>query len=387
MDKGRLLDRLHPEQYRLRRPFISTVEKLFRNRKLPGVTESDVRTIVNELSPAYNRAIMQRPFEDRPAGSHRMMGEVSLAAHYGTFLSYGRQVYHFPEHLSESFRQTDIDDVPGGAIKLPHPVIYLHFEPQEDLDIFGTGDVVDGAYLSAIPTSDATTMLQIIVTVARGDRGKTEGLWPFDHLGRYYYLAVEIEPDAPFVKSIEKAFKKDVEESLSRGRNDPSFYSTPWGNIVNRSGKTALEHAASLDSGFPSFQSALRLIVNGLCFLSAYPEHIESKWEDGAPEDLVERAATGRTNQQRFLAKKELQKQGYLFIHMGKIDPKSAIPSKHATDEQTVINRRSMHWRRGHWRNQAYGPGWKEHRLVWIMPMLVNSQSENVSDAGHIYMV
>lgn len=30
-----------------------------------------------------------------------------------------------------------------------------------------------------------------------------------------------------------------------------------------------------------------------------------------------------------------------------------------------------VHWRKGHWRSQAYGPGWQEHRPIWIEPTLI----------------
>ncbi|MGH8598506.1 MAG: hypothetical protein ACREXT_17775, partial [Gammaproteobacteria bacterium] len=30
-----------------------------------------------------------------------------------------------------------------------------------------------------------------------------------------------------------------------------------------------------------------------------------------------------------------------------------------------------MHWRRGHYRNQAYGPGRTEHRRIWLEPVLI----------------
>lgn len=32
-----------------------------------------------------------------------------------------------------------------------------------------------------------------------------------------------------------------------------------------------------------------------------------------------------------------------------------------------------MHWRKGHWRTQKYGPGWSKLKVIWIEPMLVNA--------------
>lgn len=31
------------------------------------------------------------------------------------------------------------------------------------------------------------------------------------------------------------------------------------------------------------------------------------------------------------------------------------------------------HWRRGHYRRQAVGPGWTQHELIWIRPVLINA--------------
>jgi hypothetical protein len=49
--------------------------------------------------------------------------------------------------------------------------------------------------------------------------------------------------------------------------------------------------------------------------------------------------------------------------------PKHVV-STHASGNGTHARPR-MHWRRGHFRNQAYGPGMKEHHVIWMEPMLI----------------
>lgn len=46
------------------------------------------------------------------------------------------------------------------------------------------------------------------------------------------------------------------------------------------------------------------------------------------------------------------------------IRPSQVLGGTHASPRE--------HWRRGHWRNQPYGPKLKEHRTIWIEPMIVN---------------
>lgn len=377
-----ILESLHPEQYRLHRPFIGEIEKLWKDKKTAGPFQSTMEALLKVMRPLYNRAIMQRPFEERPEGSQRLSDELSLAMHYGGFISHGKQVFHFPSSLVEQFRQTEVDEVPGGVLKLPFPTVYLHFGAQPDLDLYGRGEFVDGAYLNLMEAGEKK-LLEIILTTAKVKDKKTDPLWPFDHLGRYYYLGFEILGEEPVVKSVDNAFRADVESALQRARTERGFLSTPWGDVANRAGKTALESAAALDAGFPSMRAALRLIINGLCFLSAYPEHMEGGWGDDAPSDLVDRAKNAKTKQHRFLAKRELQRQGFTFLRIGRVDQRTQTS---AGEKGASGGKMPTHWRRGHWRNQAYGPGRLDHRLVWIMPILVNKADE-LEAPGHVYMV
>ena len=45
------------------------------------------------------------------------------------------------------------------------------------------------------------------------------------------------------------------------------------------------------------------------------------------------------------------------------------------------------HWRRGHWRNQAHGPGRSLRKLIWLMPMLVGNNQSDEPESGHLYRV
>ena len=47
---------------------------------------------------------------------------------------------------------------------------------------------------------------------------------------------------------------------------------------------------------------------------------------------------------------------------------------------------KTTHWRRGHFRNQPHGPGNQDRRMVWIRPMIINSQPD-VSVAKKTYRV
>lgn len=44
------------------------------------------------------------------------------------------------------------------------------------------------------------------------------------------------------------------------------------------------------------------------------------------------------------------------------------------------------HWRRGHWRRQAYGAGMLERRLLWIRPVLMRLDRGDAIQ-GNVYVV
>jgi hypothetical protein len=54
-------------------------------------------------------------------------------------------------------------------------------------------------------------------------------------------------------------------------------------------------------------------------------------------------------------------------------------------DADAPITHKSPHWRRAHWRRQPCGTGFKERRLVWILPMHVGkAQAETALAFGEI---
>jgi hypothetical protein len=48
-------------------------------------------------------------------------------------------------------------------------------------------------------------------------------------------------------------------------------------------------------------------------------------------------------------------------------------PQKFGTSYPT-FPRKKPHWRRGHWRHQACGVGWTQHKYIWIEPYLVHDE-------------
>lgn len=94
-----LSDRYHPERYRTSHPYAKQAATLLaRNSGLP--TLEFVQYLLDLICRTYNSYIMELPFESRPDNIRGVMQESSLAMHYATFCSHGRQIFHFNDEIT-----------------------------------------------------------------------------------------------------------------------------------------------------------------------------------------------------------------------------------------------------------------------------------------------
>lgn len=364
----------HPERYRRSRPFARQMASLYQSlagrSTLP--TSTTMEAVTSVLVHAYNAELDRVPFEQRPADARNLMKDSSLAMHYGMFCAHGRQIFDFRAEITKEFRLTDIDDVPAGALSFPYDAFYISFGRQGDLDLFRNGAFVDGAYVSFLPNGHLKVMLTTI--------GDDDGPW-FRTPDNYYYLSLPLKDQAASISSIaDKALEADL-ASLNRERGDqPPSLGVPGVTVVNKRPETVKLDIAALEGGYPVFRQALRLIINGLCYLTAYPQDVETRWPDGTPEPLLSKIekATKPKEIQRTVSK--LTSMGYTKVHF--------CGRAFAELPQVPTGRDiATHWRRGHWRNQPHGPRMESRKLVWIMPVLVRKDRDAAAPAGKIYLV
>lgn len=377
MGADKLLDslaRYHPERYRRSRPFARQVAALYQSLtgRSPLPTSATMNAVTNVVMLAYNAELDRLPIAERPQDLRRLMKEPSLAMHYGMFCAHGRQIFHFGPELTEQFRRTDVDDVPAGVLSFPYEAFYVSFGKQTDLDLRGRGTFVDGAYVSFLPNRH----LQIVLTTQDGD----DRAW-FLTPDNYYYLSLPLQDPARLISSIAaKALEEDLKDLRRTGQDQPPQLEVLGVAVRNMRPETVHVDIAALSEGYPVFQQALKLIINGLCYLTAYPEDIETRWPDGTPPTLVRKieTATKPKEVQRTISK--LTSMGYNRIHFcGKsFAARSDIPTGREI---------ATHWRRGHWRNQPHGPRMASRKLIWIMPVLVRKDRDSSAPAGRIYLV
>lgn len=378
----RLSERYHPERYRLTRPFARQATTLYQSLTgtLTVPSYDTFKNISSIIINNYNDELSRLPFEQRPSNTKKLVNEQSLAMHYSAWGCHGRQVFHFNDEIAQQFRHTDVDEIQIGLLKFPYNIFYMSFGLQHDLDLDGDGSFVDGAYVSVIPNQ----LIQIVLTTKK--EVVTEGTSSSDWItkkDKYYYLAMSIKDLTQTISSIaEKALNEDIDKgelSLSKATNTINFDGF---EIKSRRPQNILEEMADLKDGYPVFRESLNLIINGLCYLSAYPDDIKSSWPEDTPKSLIDKInkATKVKEIQRTTSK--LTSMGYTKIHYcGKAFENILNKMSDGANEVRA------HWRRGHWRNQPYGSQLTSRKVIWIMPILVRKDKDlDIQDTGHIYL-
>lgn len=395
------LYRYHPERFKAYRDYAEPVGKLYRQKVEPssGMMTVDqlnevMRIVVSELN-RRSMAFPRKLKKSHPQPSLVIEAEETLATAYGRFVQAGRQIMDFPPALTEMLAKTDIDDIPLNSIRLPYASQYMYFGPQADLEL-EPGWLVDGAYVEQRGVS--------------GDVRFTITTVPHDcALSRQWYLFPEAEYTQDFVgdfRSMDLATaidtvlsdrlaslqarqaKKGGDITASMQRQSEFFKngaSMPDGvRVVDVGPKMAGIRDDIARRRFPIYKAALQLVVNALCYVAAYPDDIDTIWPEGTPDSLKQKALNGKGKEQ-MRAKSKLTALGYVPVHIcGKqVTEQRSIHGIHSQEHGHI----STHWRRGHWRNQVHGPARSLRKLIWVMPVIVGTKSNEEPVTGHLYLV
>jgi hypothetical protein len=370
------LERYHPERYRLSRPFSRQIITTYRNyTRIGNAPTSDCfQAVADCIANSHNNL----PFDERTTSTRSLMKEISLSMHYASFYIHGRQVFHFNDEISKQFRKTDIDEIKIECLAFPYDVFYMGFGRQFDLRLDDVS-FVDGAYISVLGQED----LQIMLTTIQDGYDLSKS-WILQ-TDKYYYLSLSLRDRSSNIATVaSKALQEDLAERQQDPlANEPNMMEFQGVTVINRRSETLKTELEEVGSGYSVFWEALRLVINGLCYVSAYREDIEARYPDDTPSNLLDKLQNPTKPKDSQRAASKLTSMGYTKIHYcGKAFER--LKNK----DQTTGKEIKTHWRRGHWRNQPHGSGLLERKLIWIMPVIIRKdRSESLDELGHIYMV
>ena len=389
--------RYHPERYRAYRAFAPVVAEIYR-REAPEksglITLETFQKIGDLIQHEMNKKGLAYPLRRKPdiaSISGHFNVETSLATAYGRFEKSGKQIMHFPPELTELLARTDVESVPMKTIKLPYAAQYLYLGPQKDLEL-EPGWFVDGAYVE--PRGEPGDLRFTLTTCP--EKQELASTWYVSPEPYYSQDYIETYRESDLAHAIDGVLAERMEEFSKRLLEKGGDITQKIREEFEKEGGTMPEDMVLIDKNpqsayfllvqekrrHPIYRSAMRLVVNALCYLTAYPDDISTVWPEGTPENLKKRS---ESEDKKTAAKaiSKLASMGYnpVYIGGGRVAEQREVTGISAHHHGVAT-----HWRRGHWRNQAYGPGMALRKLLWIMPVLVGVGEEN-NISGHIYLV
>lgn len=390
---------IHPLRWRVTRPFASNVISLLKRKSRFGLIGTDLlNDVFGMVLPAYNEGIMRVPVERRPAGIRGVQQEGSLALYAGRFFTLGRNLFELSPSLAQLLSQTSLKGVRMADVEVPHNFFYVSLSGLGCGGLPGEGNEIDGAYVDATLLDRGT--LQIVITTRRTDASNTSSkTWPFNR-DPYFYVPLETSPDG------EKTFEEMIADAIAAGEipydaegiwpddddgvTEPAVLVLPDGRALGVSSvKEREDRRAAITSAqaLPNVRKALALVVNALAWLSAEPDDGKGAfyWPDDAPTMMVRAAQEAKSSKQVRNTVEALAQKGFSRI---RILGHSVAPLDTAYMRETGRELVQAHWRIGHHRSQAYGPGNSFRKRVWIRPVLVRPDLPLNTDAGgHQYVL
>jgi hypothetical protein len=373
----------HPNRFYYSRSYIKSLLPKFKDKFISNPkSEKVVDALFNDFIPIHNSMLSELPIELRPKDFSVATHEASLFMHYATYHAAGRNIFHFQPALTELFRHTDVEDVVVDNIKLPYSSFYISFGIQKDLNLWSQGFYVDGAYISAF-THNADQIFEILLTTARTDLDYSQKQNYIIHPDRYYYFTLDFsEKDKSVRDAINASVTKhkpftpiDIPDRSGVHKiGDHEVF------VLDRGKESQAIQTKERQSGFSIFLESIKLIINGLFYLTSQHREVILRYPQDTPVSLLKKFDGEHKQLEIERAANKLTSMGFTKIHF-------CGDSIQAENDSLPTGRKmATHWRRGHWRNQPHGSHYSEHKLIWIKPTLVRKDKGDPS-SGHIYDV
>lgn len=385
----------HPERYCQTRRFMrGSGRNRFSMAVAPDTDLNELAMPIFEELQSLQREVPVWISRDHPPPTDSITQELSRAMTVGQFFRDGRRIFDFPESMVEAFGQTAVDDVPLGMLKLPYQSVYLHFGPQWELH-FEDGWCLDGAYLTELETSDGPLLQIRLVTIhddpdtyANWVRRPEQSIW-LSFKGDERYLTAGEAIDLFLSRSA-----RDLGEEITHGDAKLLAEAATARAQLRAQGVDAPRVRSGVSeraryvkdreiSRRGAIDASMRLVINALAYLNAYPDDREERYPKHTPASRLAALNESKTQKAAKRNRSKLEALGYhpvIFCGAKWQEPPVVVD---AGGERKV----RTHWRRGHWRNQAHGPGRTLRKLIWVMPMRVGTADDGLADLGTLYLV
>ena len=271
---------------------------------------------------------------------------------YAQFLNIGANKFEIPLFLSEMFNRTDLDKICIKDIILPYDAMYLYIDANEKMILDGRQYIFEGCYLIKTKPNiylndgiNQKTLLRFFLTTSCKN---------IDYKNIEFANYLSNEKILDLIMCLEEQGDYTIEEYLNEIEKDNSLSDSVL----------EIYHKEELKKWKPYLINIFSYIINSLFFICYQEEKDYEKVE-----------IINAKNKNKNHDKKNYEKENTIYLCGNNFKHKYLT-----NNTENVLN---AHSRRGHWRNQAYGKKYSQHKKIWIHPMLIHKNEE--IKINHIY--
>tara|TARA_R110002033_G_C3844935_1_gene235136 strand:- start:41 stop:1180 length:1140 start_codon:yes stop_codon:yes gene_type:complete len=301
-----------------------------------------------------------------------------------TWFKNGKNIFSFSQELLQMLEKTDVNDLTYKSFKLPYDNFYISLKSLGIKITENSEKIIEGVYVSI----DRQAM--------ENDYEEKDPLI-FDYAISFNFVGDFLEH-----KLID--FDKIWDDSGYGGANfwNYAFYFREKENIITiengiddakkmfrfsyfPENKEQIDnlHLDAFNRHIKFIDNTCKVLVNSLLYLSLPKESkdVIAKYPNDLPHNFNKKLTISKTEKEQIKIGKKISETGF-----SKINYVGLSFSKNNKSNTNSGLELSPHWRRGHWRNQAYGIQLKENKLIWIKPTIVN-KNLGIPEKGHVYEI
>lgn len=331
--------------------FDKVIEKLLQDlEKKTGIYSGLIMQNLNQLPNVFKQQLIV------------LMNNINSEFHYCVnFLLAGKKTFFFSDTISQNLVYTEIN-LPATEIQLPFFTCQLVFTEKEVIDAFYLVAIKDNPNLEI----DYSGPISVFVTLyddCDGLNGRR--LIIHSHQSKY--------PNEIFMVQKRELF-------LGNNWNLEQSLKTDWERLITDNVEVGLSYnngvlSSSEDEQF--YTDGLlfyRIVMNAILYIIS--KNSEFPLQNSSLKDIKKNIKNAKSFTKKTQLEKELNRMSNLdYFEVGISEKPIILKRENGCEEQvdySIIDRKIIRrfMVRGHWRNQRYGAGLTETKLIWIKPYI-----------------